>query len=831
MRALFLLLLGTLTAQADVALHVRETAGVARAGEVVRSGIPLPRTIGQLSTDNLRIVDANGVAVPAQFKVLARWNAGRSDAAAPIQWLLVSFPATAGANGTAAYRLTAGTNPAPPTPLQLMRDGNRVVVDTGAAVFTIDGGASSLFEEIRWTGNPACPDRQDCLSSTAVITGGTLTARIDGADGRYTAPRAVTIEDAGPLSAVVLVEGTYDLPSISSQRRYVFTAGSATAIVRQTLAWEGRRCDGAGVLTCGAGINAVRVQRMRNTLNVAVPAATVQLTGARGSTAVQTEAPASLAQRLRANRTTPRRYEIGSASGEKADGALLSAGPLSIALDRMHEYEPQALHALADGSLAIDTVAEQTWLGARQALFATMAVGAGNDPEREVWAPLNHPLRAWPDAAAFASSEAADPFPAGRVSPEHEQYDTAVRRVLEATVAKRDELGLHGLMTFGLFPRIWGNPIYSDEVQCGDDPTPGEAWDDLYWCGTWTDYHNTSTTAAVRAMRTGEVEWLDAIARPAALRMLYTQVFRCAPGDPYFYCGQAPAGYGGYRADFNSSHAYFDNLQLYYWLTGDSAVVETLQRGARPMREYLCSRRPAAPCQPHDPPIDEWANLTGRVASQWAGTFRFVGLAGDDPSYLDDYRTLLARAVTQQYLSLGNHGFLLAGWRPVTAAGRVTTDQLWMTALYDMKNLDRLRRDTNDAPIGDPPIRPSEVIAAYGRTIAAYVPSAGWPNSLDVTWSGPRIGGTILSVAATPGGGDPFLYDTGRSTLAGPLALAARFDPSLEPFARELTGFAIAGSLADPSPLGKLQGEYLARLHAAVAELAPRAVGRRRAVR
>ena len=817
MRVFALLLLGALSAEADIALSVRETAGVARVGEVVRSGIPLPRTMSQLATDNLRVVDAAGVAVPAQFKVLARWNAGRSDATAPIQWLLLSFPASVAANGTAAYRLTSGSNPAPPTPLRLTRDSNRVVVDTGAAVFTIDGAASSLFAEIRTGG-------------ATLVTGGALTARIDGADGRYSAPRAVTIEDVGPLSAVVIVEGTYDLPNISSQRRYVFTAGSATAIVRQTLAWEGRRCDGAGELTCGA-INAVRVERVRNVLNVSTAAPTTRISGARGSAPVQTSAPASLAQRLRASRTAPRRYETGAIAGEKADGALLSAGTLSIALDHMHEYEPQALHALAGGSLAIDVVAEQTWLGARQALFATMAVGAGTDPEREVWAPLNHPLRAWPDAAAFAASEAVDAFPAGRVSPEHAEYDTAVRRVLDTTVAKRDELGLHGLMTFGLFPRIWGNPIYSDEIVCGDDPTPGEAWDDLYWCGTWTDYHNTSTTAAVRAMRTGEVEWLDEITRPAALRMLYSQIFQCAPGDPYFYCGQAPAGYGGYRADFNSSHAYFDNLQLYYWLTGDSAVVETLQRGSRSMREYLCIRRPAAPCQLHDAPVDEFANLTGRVASQWASTFRFVGLAGDEPSYLDDYRMILARAVTQQYVAPGPYGFILAGWRPVTAAGKVTSDQLWMTALYDMKNLDRLRRDTNDAPIGDPPLRPSEVIAAYGRAIAAHAPSAGWPNSLDVTWSGPRIGGTIVSVAATPGGSDPFLYDTGRSTLAGPLALAARFDPSLAAFARELTRFAIDASLADPSPLGKLQGEYLARLHAAVAELAPRAQARRRAVR
>jgi hypothetical protein len=173
--------------------------------------------------------------------------------------------------------------------------------------------------------------------------------------------------------------------------------------------------------------------------------------------------------------------------------------------------------------------------------------------------------------------------------------------------------------------------------------------------------------------------------------------------------------------------------------------------------------------------------------------------------------------MTQQYLHASGAGFLLGGWRPVPAAGRVTTDQLWMSALYDMKNLDRLRRDTNDAPIGDPPRRPSEIITSYARAIERYAPVLGWPNSFDVTFDGDAL----ISVVATPGGGDPFLYDTGRSTLAGPLAVAATIDPSLRVFASELTRFAIDASIADGSPLGKLQGEYLARLHAAVAMLAP----------
>ncbi|HUP62233.1 MAG TPA: hypothetical protein VNA69_17645, partial [Thermoanaerobaculia bacterium] len=719
MRALLLLLLGALAADADVLLRVRDTAGVARAGEVVRSGLPIPRAMALFSTNDLRIVDANGSAVPAQFRVLARWNAGRGDATAPIQWLLVSFPATAGANATSTYRLTNGSNPAPAAPLRVTRNGNRVVVDTGVATFTT--GEHALFDE----------------------SGASITARIDGVEATHNAIRRVVIEDEGPVSAVVIVEGTFDKPNLSSQRRYVFSAGSSTVIVRQTLAWEAE--------------GAVRAQRMRSTVR----------------------------------------------------------GNVEIAFDHEEDYEPQEVRVLDDGTRAIDIAAEPVWLSARQALYATFAIGQG-----DVSAQVDHPLRAWPDAQTFASSDAVDPFPAGAVASEHSRYDEAIRRVLDDTLAKREALGIRGLMTFGLYPRLWGNPIYGDEIDC-EDETPGDSSDDLYWCATWTDYHNTTYTAAVRAMRTGEVEWLDEITRPAALRMLYTQIYQCSPDDGYFYCGQAPAGYGAYRADFNSSHAYFDNLQLYYWLTGDFTIVETLQRGARSMRDYLCTRRPASACQPHDPPVDEWANLTGRVASQWNSVFRFVGLASDDASYLDDYRANLARAVTQQYVAADRYGFLLGGWQPVTSPGRVTTDQLWMTALYDMKMLDRLRRDTNDAPIGDPPLRPSEVIVAYARAIERYAAPAGWPNSFDVTWSGARIGGTLVSVVATPGGGDPFLYDTGRSTLAGPLALAATFDTSLRPFARDLTRFAIDASLADGSPLGKLQGEYLARLHAAVAALAP----------
>src|SRR5215210_2088707 len=86
-------------------LTVRETAGIARSGEVIRSGVPVPRSLNLRGTGSLAVVDAAGNAVPAQFQVTARWNAALSDACAPIQWLLVIFPASVSANGSATYRV------------------------------------------------------------------------------------------------------------------------------------------------------------------------------------------------------------------------------------------------------------------------------------------------------------------------------------------------------------------------------------------------------------------------------------------------------------------------------------------------------------------------------------------------------------------------------------------------------------------------------------------------------------------------------------------------------------------------------------------------------
>ncbi|MBL8114159.1 MAG: hypothetical protein JNK60_14860, partial [Acidobacteria bacterium] len=458
--------------------------------------------------------------------------------------------------------------------------------------------------------------------------------------------------------------------------------------------------------------------------------------------------------------------------------------------------------------------------------------------DRELWARLNAPLRAWPSAQWFSASEAVPEVPVGALPPSLALYDQVVPAVLQRTRNEIRAKGLEGVMTFGSFPRQWGNPLYSDEIDCGgDDPTPADDWDDPYWCATFTDYHSAASTPTIWAMRSGDVSWLPELATPAALRMLHTQIYQCGPGDATFYCGQAPNGYGGYRNNFNGSHAYFDNLLLHYWLTGDETIVRTLRRGAATMRAYVC---PSPPCSATQPPADFWAQFTGRVAMQWVAVFRFLGLASDDATYLDDVRSLLARATTQNHVEAvaggRTFGFMTYGGDLIGAAGTYDTDQLWMNALYDGQELYRFEVDTQNASIGSPAVGVRTVRESLARTLAVYGPNvlgdgtAGtvWPNSLRFKFAGARIGGTLTSVVPpipNPNCGlDECLYDTGKGTLTASLVRAGQTanEPDVLAVGRGLTErvLGVSWNNGNPEPLGKNQGEYLVRTHAAVARLA-----------
>jgi len=138
-----------------------------------------------------------------------------------------------------------------------------------------------------------------------------------------------------------------------------------------------------------------------------------------------------------------------------------------------------------------------------------------------------------------------------------------------------------------------------------------------------------------------------------------------------------------------------------------------------------------------------------------------------------------------------------------------------------------LQVDTNDAPFGNPAIPPSQIIAAWARTLTTFgstvsgngTPGGDWPNALFFTWSGSRIGGTLISVSENTAGDDPYLWDTGKATLVAVLMRAAdqTGNANLRQMGEAMTQYSLGSAQDNLSPLSKLQGEYLARLHAAVA--------------
>jgi len=850
---------------AEIALELRNSAAAARVDELAIGGVPLPRALNLRTLQGLAVVDAQGNAVPAGFRVLARWHAAREDANAPIQWLQVRLLADVPAAGSARYRLrTDGgvANPAPAQPLSLSQIGAQWQVDTGVARFVLGASPARLF------------DRIEAPVGSALVDSSSLSATVDGQSiGGFASIRSIVVEHADALGAVLRIDGVYAHPQIggggiSGGRRLQFAAGSSAVSVREWIDWEGDRC-GLGTLSCEGTPNARELQRWRVALSPTLSGTrTLALQAQTGQPAAIATAAAGnvaeLRQLRRTQRLQPQQYTLavpGQApqQGVRADaGALLlsgNQGRVGIALAQMADFEPQALRLLADGSIAADLADDGVWLGARQGTYAEYRLGAwplatGVDAALgELRRGLDQPL--WVLAAPdwIAASQATEEFPVGTLAPALASYDTLLDDLIARTQTLRRERGLEGLQTFGLFPREWGNPIGADEIDCGDDPTPTQDWDDPYWCASWTDYHNTSMSAWVHAWRRSDPAALRSLAIPAALRMLHTQLQRCAPDDDFFHCGQVPTGYGGYRANNNGSHQYIEGLAQYYWLSGDDSVIERLLQGARARRGFLCPARggatPGPVCAATTPISDPWAGLNDRVAVQAYQMFRLVGLTAD-ASFLADWSSNSARALTQNFALLQSGGQALGFTEPsgggdtssIGGAGSYYTTQLWMASVYDFNQLQRLRIDSFDAALGQPPVNPSAAIDGWARTLlaAASVAPGGnggafgvWPNELRFTFSGARIGGTLtppLEAGWAPGPAtqpcdDRCLYDSGKASLTATLARSADAldDSAMRQMALDLSTLTLQVIGQLPQPMNKATGLYFGRLHAAVARL------------
>lgn len=203
-------------------ITVTDTAGIARTGEFVRTGLPCAQ--GDFTpSDQFQVISPAGEFLPVQTTVLKTWHDGS------IKWLLVDFAATVPANGCVTYRLAKNDDAVPIVvePVAIAKEQEHWRVSTGVASFLVDGTHCRPFKSILVNG-------QELLSAD----GSSFLLVLD--DGRSLIPliESVAVEAEGPLRAILRLEGRFDADPLTSPRfvcRMHFFAGSSQVMLEYTL--------------------------------------------------------------------------------------------------------------------------------------------------------------------------------------------------------------------------------------------------------------------------------------------------------------------------------------------------------------------------------------------------------------------------------------------------------------------------------------------------------------------------------------------------------------------------------------------------------------------
>ncbi|MBL8025597.1 MAG: hypothetical protein JNL74_04255, partial [Fibrobacteres bacterium] len=206
----------------NVPIDVGNWADVSRADELVSGGIPLPR--GAVTDLNaLKITDASGNTVPAQFRALTKWwrdkhENGKSNPS--ISWVQCNFLSTVDVKQNTRYFLKdGGGNSVPATPLQVTDADTTVTVVTGPLKFVLSRNSFTLFQSLWFdANNNRTYESSEQLIKQSVDNGGVISAG-DWALGGCTPGTKhfsgtkpvdrIVVEESGPLKTVLRVEGRH----------------------------------------------------------------------------------------------------------------------------------------------------------------------------------------------------------------------------------------------------------------------------------------------------------------------------------------------------------------------------------------------------------------------------------------------------------------------------------------------------------------------------------------------------------------------------------------------------------------------------------------------
>lgn len=204
-----IILLPSVSLALNVQLTVDERVQVSRTSEPTSYGVPLARDANILSTSKLGIFSSDGPELPAQFRVLSRYGGKPDDPTRPIRMVLCDVQLDVGASASRVLFLrddgsgtTVGPNLATENPLH-------IVLSTGPMTMRIKKtGTFNLFDDVQIdTTGDGILDSQVVAPTNAdgiYVKSDSVTYSSNNME-----PSLVTIEENGPLRAIVKVRGMY----------------------------------------------------------------------------------------------------------------------------------------------------------------------------------------------------------------------------------------------------------------------------------------------------------------------------------------------------------------------------------------------------------------------------------------------------------------------------------------------------------------------------------------------------------------------------------------------------------------------------------------------
>ena len=625
----------------------------------ITTGIPFPQ--GRLgSAEPVRLLGPEG-EVPAQIRVTARWLDGS------VKWLLVSFQATAAAEGQAEYRLEFGRDvrrgPAP-AGLSVTQDDSGVAVDTGAMRFRID--AHGNLADFQSGAAALIPSGTSCRSQA-----------LDENNVPYTTSESdaqIEVEASGPIRAVVKVTSH-------------LTAEDGSRLFRIEKRIEAFR--GAAWLRIHHTFVVDRTEKFTGvkelSYRIPVPAAE------RSWRVALEEGPAveldALAPGLR-QRFHDELVVIDADGGEaprkaRAIGSIVSGGPTGCAVavrDFWQNYPKE--FAIRRGGLdvglcppfAAGLYDEFPFEKEGHQLFYYLLDGRyrlkqGVAKTHELLVSFDPPERREPVCAVFQRPLLATAPPewycgskafydvAPRDTERFKLYEEAIDKNLAGYVARRERQRDFGMLNYGDWygerGANWGNIEYDTQHAFFlEHIRSGSA--EAFFLGRAAELHNRD----VDTVQSGD--------DPAKIGAVYVHQM-CHVGE--YYDRSVPGTLGFPRAGFTVSHAWVEGHFDHYFLTGDRRSYET----GCAVADFFTRKQLGRPYDFSSTRVPGWHLIMNSAAYAATG----------DPYYLNASKVVVQSVLELQdrlpfplpdYQTQGRKPYQIGGWSRMMVSGHCKCD-------------------------------------------------------------------------------------------------------------------------------------------------------------